>query len=341
MSGERDLEAFASIHFTSKALGKALVAAENGAMLTFVFNGSTIAVVVAHDVRKGDFVIHVPFFPPMQSAKDFEDNSVVKQLIDACISSTGKHDIPYKLESVKAWGMHATRADRFSCLGNRLFFVGDAAHQFPPSGGFGVNTGFVDAHNLIWKVAKAKTDRTMTSETSSTLLTTYESERKPVCETAINVAVDNYRRGLLPAKVLGLDRGMLSSLVSMMDHNQSQSLFNKIVLFGQQQMSLIERGHLESRVEDLKRIVEEEGEALPLLFPEVDLGYSYQSIDTTVKQVDDVLLWNKPVERHLAEPMHVRMSLIEGGILPHIFVEDPSTGRSLSTLGKPIVSISH
>ena len=37
-------------------------------------------------------------------------------------------------------------------VGN-AFLAGDAAHRFPPAGGFGMNTGFQDAHNLAWKLA--------------------------------------------------------------------------------------------------------------------------------------------------------------------------------------------
>jgi FAD binding domain len=34
-----------------------------------------------------------------------------------------------------------------------VFLAGDAAHCFPPAGGFGMNTGIQDAHNLAWKLA--------------------------------------------------------------------------------------------------------------------------------------------------------------------------------------------
>ena len=37
-------------------------------------------------------------------------------------------------------------------MGN-AFLAGDAAHRFPPAGGFGMNTGIQDAHNLAWKLA--------------------------------------------------------------------------------------------------------------------------------------------------------------------------------------------
>ena len=37
--------------------------------------------------------------------------------------------------------------------GDRVFLAGDSAHRFPPSGGFGMNTGLQDAHNIAWKLA--------------------------------------------------------------------------------------------------------------------------------------------------------------------------------------------
>jgi 2-polyprenyl-6-methoxyphenol hydroxylase-like FAD-dependent oxidoreductase len=37
---------------------------------------------------------------------------------------------------------------------NRVFLAGDSAHAFPPSGGFGLNTGIGDAFNLAHKLAK-------------------------------------------------------------------------------------------------------------------------------------------------------------------------------------------
>jgi 2-polyprenyl-6-methoxyphenol hydroxylase-like FAD-dependent oxidoreductase len=36
------------------------------------------------------------------------------------------------------------------------FLAGDAAHAFPPSGGFGMNTGIGDAFNLAHKLSYAE-----------------------------------------------------------------------------------------------------------------------------------------------------------------------------------------
>lgn len=39
---------------------------------------------------------------------------------------------------VKPWVMHAEVADKYICCDNRILLVGDAAHRFPPAGGFGM-----------------------------------------------------------------------------------------------------------------------------------------------------------------------------------------------------------
>lgn len=38
---------------------------------------------------------------------------------------------------VKPWVMHAEVAEKFLSCDNRVIIAGDAAHRFPPAGGFG------------------------------------------------------------------------------------------------------------------------------------------------------------------------------------------------------------
>ena len=85
LRGEKSLERFASIHFSSKDLWPLMLG--RGAMLYFVFNPRMIACVVAHDVEAGEWVAQVPFFPP-QPASDFEDESLCRELVRACIGGT-------------------------------------------------------------------------------------------------------------------------------------------------------------------------------------------------------------------------------------------------------------
>ena len=70
----------------------------------------------------------------------------------------------------------ATRlVDRYRV--GRVLLAGDAAHIHPPIGGQGLNLGIQDAVNLGWKLA-AQTR----GWAPSTLLDTYEAERRPVAE---------------------------------------------------------------------------------------------------------------------------------------------------------------
>lgn len=38
---------------------------------------------------------------------------------------------------IKPWVMHAEVAEKFLSCQNRIILAGDAAHRFPPAGGFG------------------------------------------------------------------------------------------------------------------------------------------------------------------------------------------------------------
>lgn len=44
---------------------------------------------------------------------------------------------------IKPWVMHAEVAEKFVSCDNRIILAGDAAHRFPPAGGFGELLCFV------------------------------------------------------------------------------------------------------------------------------------------------------------------------------------------------------
>ena len=69
----------------------------------------------------------------------------------------------------------------------RVFLVGDAAHRFPPAGGFGMNTGIQDSHNLAWKLAAVLGGRAKPA-----LLGSYSTERRPIAVANTNLSVRNF-----------------------------------------------------------------------------------------------------------------------------------------------------
>ncbi len=68
----------------------------------------------------------------------------------------------------------------------RLLLAGDAAHQNPPWGGHGFNTGVGDAVNLGWKLAAV-----LRGWAPAELLDSYEAERRPVAADTIRIAGEN------------------------------------------------------------------------------------------------------------------------------------------------------
>lgn len=71
----------------------------------------------------------------------------------------------------------------------RVFLSGDAAHSFPPTGGFGMNTGVQDVHNLVWKLAQM-----LRGVAGDALLDTYGVERIEVARSNAAWSVANGRR---------------------------------------------------------------------------------------------------------------------------------------------------
>ncbi|MDV7244338.1 MULTISPECIES: FAD-dependent monooxygenase [Rhodococcus] len=96
-------------------------------------------------------------------------------------------DKDFELESTGTWMMTSQTADKFRR--DRVLLLGDAAHRFPHTGGFGLNSGVQDAHNLAWKL-----DAVLSGGASPDLLDTYEPERRPVVEQFAAQSVANHFR---------------------------------------------------------------------------------------------------------------------------------------------------
>jgi 4-hydroxyisophthalate hydroxylase len=80
-----------------------------------------------------------------------------------------------EFDHVGFWNLRVMGASRYSS--GRILIAGDAAHQHPPYGGFGLNIGLEDVANLGWKLAAS-----VQGWGGEALLRSYSDERRPIFE---------------------------------------------------------------------------------------------------------------------------------------------------------------
>ena len=122
------------------------------------------------------------------------DASPAEYTAERCLAiiraAVGAPDLDVEILGILPWVANAQVAERFR--EGRVFLAGDAAHHMPPSGGFGMNTGIQDAHNLAWKLAGV-----LKGWAAPALLETYERERLPVDKAIVEqVLLNTQSRGL-------------------------------------------------------------------------------------------------------------------------------------------------
>ncbi|APU13216.1 MULTISPECIES: FAD-dependent monooxygenase [Actinoalloteichus] len=115
-----------------------------------------------------------------ESASDFTHESCI-ELVRAAV---GVADLPVRIVGMLPWIQQAVVAEEFRS--GRVFLVGDAAHVATPQGGFGMNCGIQDAHNLAWKLASV-----LRGEAGDALLDTYSTERRPVADWTVQESLRN------------------------------------------------------------------------------------------------------------------------------------------------------
>jgi hypothetical protein len=108
-----------------------------------------------------------------------------ERLIELVRHGAGVPDLPVTIDGVARWRATSDVARRFQ--DGRIFLAGDAAHLMPPNGGYGGNTGIHDGHNLAWKLAMV-----LKGIAGPGLLSTYDTERRPVGKFTVEQAYTRY-----------------------------------------------------------------------------------------------------------------------------------------------------
>lgn len=157
------------------------VAGREGA-LYWIVNADVAGVFIALD-QATRWLFNMPFrLEPGETIAQFTPERCAAFVRRA----VGTPDLPVDVRSVDPWILRSQVAERYRA--GRCFLLGDAAHRFPPTGGFGMNTGVQDAHDLAWKLAGV-----LQGWASDALLDTYETERRPVAQFNADQSFKNMR----------------------------------------------------------------------------------------------------------------------------------------------------
>ncbi|MCC3776103.1 FAD-dependent monooxygenase [Streptomyces sp. UNOB3_S3] len=167
------------VHFTADL---AACQRDRPFLLWWIVNPDTQGVFITLDGRHR-WVYLFGYDPSRDVARDFTPERCARIVRHA----VGTRDAAVDVLGVFPWRMETAIAERFR--EGRVFLAGDAAHRFPPTGGFGMNTGIQDAHNLAWKLGHV-----LKGTAGEALLDTYETERRPVAMANAEQSVANAER---------------------------------------------------------------------------------------------------------------------------------------------------
>ncbi|WP_200262364.1 FAD-dependent monooxygenase [Streptomyces sp. HSG2] len=166
-TGPGDLFHSVSVVFRSKTLAD--VVGDRRFVVCYLTDPQAEGALLPVDNRE-HWVFHAPWHPELgERPEHFTPERCARHIRRA----TGVPGLDVEVTGTASWRAAERIADTFAA--DRVFLAGDAAHQMPPTGAFGSNTGIQDAHNLAWKLAAVRA-----GWAGPALLDTYDAERRPV-----------------------------------------------------------------------------------------------------------------------------------------------------------------
>jgi hypothetical protein len=267
--------------------------------------------------------MQIPYFEPYQTPDEDFSQQKVHEMVSSAI---GDDSIDFVVRSIRPWTMGSLVADRYySDTG--VFLVGDAAHVFPPAGGFGMNTGLQDAFSLAWKLAamvkqEKVHSRTLSSRDIDKVGQQFEQQRRPVAQRNAALSVRNYNRVLGVMQSCYLNHEHPTALIAALDASSSfvpmgirRQTFRSLLqtaLFPLSQLRTSPYSVFSRHVKANLRRLLQSGQGLPLLFPKHELDFTHephQEIDhCTDWSQDSVSSWPKLKTGSLFPHIPVRVS---------------------------------
>ncbi|MGD8676263.1 MAG: FAD-dependent monooxygenase [Desulfobacterales bacterium] len=307
------LQHLINVHFISPELSGIIRRTISG-MLYFVYTPRAIGVIVSHSLERGEFVLQLPYFPPHQDAADY---SAAKCM--AIIQHLVGRSIAVDIKSISSWRLSAWNAKRYLSSGGRCFLVGDAAHQMLPAGGFGLNSGIADAHNLIWKLALAlRLEKEKRTEMIARLLDSYEEERRFTAERCIATSINNYHITTAVPAAIGLEPQALKLLDLAVRWTPlpgffARKIFDTALRIGLAQVKLLGKDNIVGNIrrKDLQELFTDPRKTLAMRFPQLDLGSAYPK---------GFLEESTAIETGSGDTSKFIPKLMVGGRLPHFWL---------------------
>lgn len=148
--------------------------------LYYLLENKTLAAMGPVNIQEGIWYAQIVYQSDDGAEKSIDDIDA-----DSLIETVSGITFNKKILNKHFWDMQIQLADHYS-KNNRIFLMGDAAHAFAPTGGFGLNTALGDVTNLAWKLSAV-----IHKQFDEKLLETYEKERRPVAIRNLNAAEKN------------------------------------------------------------------------------------------------------------------------------------------------------
>ncbi|MFE0646509.1 FAD-dependent oxidoreductase [Streptomyces sp. NPDC058877] len=205
-NGSGDLFHNVSVTFDSPDLAD--VVGDRRFIVCYLTNpGADGALLPVDNARR--WVFHAPWHPERgETLEEFTDERCREHIRRA----VGVPELHVEITGRAAWHAAERIAERYA--DGRVFLVGDAAHEMPPTGAFGSNTGIQDAHNLAWKLAAVLDDWA-----GPELLASYDAERRPVAEAtsarAASRSVEHSHPGYAPEPGAGVPAGKRGGILNV------------------------------------------------------------------------------------------------------------------------------
>jgi 2-polyprenyl-6-methoxyphenol hydroxylase-like FAD-dependent oxidoreductase len=158
------------------------IVGDRPAILYWILDPSAAGTFIAYDIDQT--WVYTPRVTPEQFNREQYSDAHCVELIRKAI---GRDDVDLRIRHVVPWMMAAQVATAYRR--GSVLLAGDAAHRFPPTGGFGLNTGIQDAHNLAWKIAAV-----LRNPGDGALLDSYDRERRPIAEINTRQSLHNSNR---------------------------------------------------------------------------------------------------------------------------------------------------